>query len=483
MQANFIKRFFMPEHMVKPDKRLGDLPDTKTAYQDVMRIAFPSLIEMVLMSMIGAVDTAMVGFLGEEAIAAVTLPGQPRMIFMCLFFAMNVGVTAIIARRKGEERQADANTTLRNAMMLVLGMAMVLMTIAISMPEAMMRLAGANTNTPADARVLKDSTDYFRIMSYAMPINALAMCICAGQRGIGNTKITMVVNVASNLINMVFNYLLIGGNFGFPRLEVRGAAIASVIGMACGALFALGTVLIGGKWRGYLHISRHDSWRINKDAMKSIIKIGGNAAVEQVGVRFGFFIYARIMYSLGTVMYAAHGIGMQFINITFTFGDGLGVAATSLVGQNLGRKRADLSMLYGKVAQRVALMISVILAAILITFRYQLPGLFLDSTTPNAEQVIYYAAQALMVLAFIQPFQTSSVVLSSGLRGAGDNLYVAMVATICVSIVRPVLAALAVYVFHFELGGAWVFGLFELVLRFMFFYPRFSSGKWASIKV
>ena len=482
MQGNVLKRLLAPEYLVKQEHRLGELPDGKTAYRDVMRIALPSIVEMVLMSLIGSVDTMMVGNeLGAEALSSVGLPTQPRMLLLSLFFALNVGVTAIVARRKGEERQEDANATLRNAMMLALGLSVILTAAAVAFAEPLLRLAGGDT--AESEKVFTDAVDYFRIMTYALPVNALAMCICAAQRGIGKTRITMWVNMASNLINVFFNYCLIGGHLGFPRMEVRGAALASAIGMGAGFLLALATVVAPGKYKGYLHLSLHDSWRFDKESMRSIVKVGGNAAIEQFGVRFGFFVYARILFSLGTTMYAANQICMQLLSITFTFGDGLGVAATSLVGQNLGRKRPDLSMLYGKISQRFAVMISLVLGVLIVSFRYQIAGWFIGENTLNADQVVAYAASTMLVLAAIQPFQTSSVVLSGSLRGAGDNLYVALIATICVSVVRPIMAVIAVYVLHLGLTGTWIFGLSEIALRFAFFYPRFASGKWKDKKV
>ncbi len=477
-----IRRLLAPEYLVKQEHRLGELPDGKTAYQDVMRIALPSIIEMVLMSLIGTVDTIMVGNeLGAEGLSSVGLPTQPRMVLLCLFFALNVGITAIVARRKGEERQEEANATLRNALMLALGLSLLLALLADVFAAPLMRLAGGDK--AESEKVFNDAVDYFTIMNYALPVNALSMCICAAQRGIGKTKITMWVNIGSNLINVFFNFCLIGGHLGFPRLEVRGAALASVIGMCAGFLMALATVLARGRHQGYLHISRRDKWRFDKDSMRSILRVGGNAAIEQLGVRFGFFVYARILFSLGTTMYAANQICMQFLSITFTFGDGLGVAATSLVGQNLGRGRPDLSMLYGKISQRFAVMISLVLGVLIVVFRYQIVSLFIGESTQNADQVIAYAGSTMLVLAAIQPFQTSSVVLSGSLRGAGDNLYVALVATLCVSVVRPIMAVIAVDVLHLALVGTWIFGLSEIVLRFLFFYPRFASGKWKDKKV
>lgn len=483
MSVNVLKRLFHPDYLVKKDKRLGDVPGGRDAYRNVLRIALPSVAEMVFVSLIGSVDMMMVGnVLGAGAINSTGLPTQPRMLMLCMFFALNVGVTSIVARRKGEQRQDEANNTLRNAMMIVIGMALLLGSLALVFAEPLLKLAGGDP--VGEKKIFDDAVTYFRIMTYALPVDALAMCICAAQRGVGNTKITMRVRILSNLVNVFFNFCLIGGNLGFPSMGVEGAAWASLIGLSVGFLLALGTVLVGGRHKGYLHISIHDKWRFEKDTMKAITKVSGNAAVEQLGVRFGFFVYARILFSLGTEMYAANQICMQLLNLTFTFGDGLGVAGTALVGQNLGAKRWDLSMLYGKICQRYALIVSVIIGTIIVIFRYPLASLYIGANTQNADVVVRYAAETMLVLAAIQPFQISSVVLSGSLRGAGDNLYVAAVATMCVSIVRPIMAFLAVNVFAFNsLSITWIFGLSEIVLRFLFFYPRFASGKWKDKKV
>lgn len=144
MAQTLIRRLFAPEYLVKKEHRLGELPSARAAYGDVMRIAFPSIVEMVLMSLIGSVDTMMVGnYLGAGALSSVGLPTQPRMLLLCLFFALNVGVTAIVARRKGEERQEDANTTLRNALMLALGLSVLLTALAVAFANPLMVLPAA----------------------------------------------------------------------------------------------------------------------------------------------------------------------------------------------------------------------------------------------------------------------------------------------------------------------------------------------------
>ncbi len=481
MLSSFMRRLFASEHLVKENKRLGDLPGSRQAYKEVFVIALPAIAELVLMSLIGSADTIMVGQLGKNALAAVSLPSQPRMIMLMLFFALNVGVTAIVARRKGEGKREAANATLRNAILLGFVLSVMVAALAVVFAEPLMRLAGGHDRTVDDALVLKGAVDYFVIMAYALPVNAVSMCISAALRGVGDTKIPMKVNIISNLVNVFFNYLLIFGHLGFPAMGVRGAALASVIGMVVGLVLSF--VAVMNHKDSYLRISFRDNWRVDPHTMQAILKVGGNAVVEQASMRLGFFLYSRILYSLGVTMFAAHNIAMQFLALTFNFADGLSVAATSLVGQNLGRDRRDLSLLYGKVTQRIALVMSLALGATTALLRYPVSQLFINPGTPDAQLVIQFAAETLLVVALMQPLQMSSVVLAGGLRGAGDNLYVAGVMMVCVSIIRPVMAWLAVNVFQMGLAMVWLLSLAEIGLRLIFFYMRFESGKWAYKRV
>lgn len=476
-----VNRFYGVEHMIKKPMRLGEIPTTKKAYQDVIHIALPSVAEMVLMALIGSVDTMMVGVIGSEAIAAVGITSQPRMLMLAIFFALNIGVTAIVARRKGEGRQEDANRTMRNALGLIVILSIALGALGSTFSEWMMRLAGGNTDTPADALVLKDATVYFRLMAYALPINAITMCISAAQRGIGNTKITMYVNITSNLVNVVFNYLLINGNLGFPKLGVEGAAIATVIGFTVGLVLALLSIMMRRNRAGFLHVSLKDDWRFDKETIRSISGVGGNALLEQIALRIGFFLYAKMIYdALGPAAFSSHQICMQFLNISFTFGDGIGVAGTSLVGQMLGKGRSDLSMVYGKVSQRMALTVSAALLLVFIPFRYPLVELFVR---PEEADVLQMAAQVMILVGIFQPFQTSSVVLSGCLRGAGDTRYVAAVMMTCVMIIRPVLSWAAIYPLQLGLVGAWTASLMDMIVRLVFVFTRFTRGKWMKIRI
>ncbi len=471
--AGILKGLFSVDRMLPESKRLGEVPKTREAYRDVLRIALPSVAEMVLVSLIASADTIMVGVLGPEAIAAVGLTGQPRMLVLCIFMALNIGVTAVVARRKGEGRQEKANETVRNALVIVVAAAFVMLGVTLPLTGPLMSLAGAQEDTIGMSRT------YFLIVTSVLPLNALTMCINAAQRGVGNTRITMYTNLLANGVNIVFNWLLINGNLGFPKLGVTGAAIATVIGFVAGFLLSVRSIVSRKSVGRFLHINVfHSDWRLKRDTLKAVGKVGGNAMIEQIFLRFGFFLYARLVADLGTLAFAAHQIDQQFLNLSFSFGDGLAVAGTTLVGQMLGAKRQDLSVLYGKVTQRMALLVALALAGFIVVLRHPLVSLFTSD-----QLVLSLAAEVMLVVALFQPLQTSAVVISGALRGAGDTRFVALVMLVCVAVIRPVLTYASIHLVGLGLIGAWLSSLVDMSFRLTCVYWRFNSGKWQHIKV
>lgn len=483
MRSSPLTRFFDIRQMLPAGTEpVEALPSNRETYGKYIHLAVPSVCEMVLISLINMMDTVMVSGIGTDAVAAVGLVGQPRMIMLSMFFALNVGITAVVARRRGEKRQDAANATVRTAIVICIALSALLMVLLIPLATPLMRFAGAEAG-----RTLEDATEYFIIMGIALPFQALSMALCAAQRGVGNTKLTMEVNITSNLVNILFNYLLINGIGPFPRLGVRGAAIATAIGLFVGFILSL-TAMLRGSAGGFLHISRRDSWKPDGEAGKALFKVASSAMVEQLAMRVGFFSYAKIVASLGTDAFAAHQICMQFMNLSFSCADGLGVAGTSLVGRMLGAKRPDMAHIYGTLAQRFSLMISLVLAACCILLRGPLVSMFINR---DASQDVRVMAETIMVvLGLVQPLQMLSVVAAGALRGAGDVRYTARVMLITVTLIRPILALTGVYVAgtlkgrsDIALTAAWCATLCDMSVRMVLMLRRYKSGEWHKIKV
>lgn len=464
-----IERIYSNKYMVKPEEIVGEIPTDREIYKNAIEMSWPSALEAVLVQLISSADLIMVGGLGAAAISAVGITTQPRFILLAIIFSLNVGVTAVVARRKGEDDREEANNTLRQSIVICFVVSLILSILGIKFARTLIIFAGAQSDV-VDAAVI-----YFKIICVGNFFTSLSLTINAAQRGVGNTKISMKTNVAANLVNLVFNYLLIGGNFGFPALGVTGAAIATAIGNFVGLLLSLKSVTYSHE---FLEIKKGQGWKPDKHTLASILSISGSAFVEQVFMRIGFFTTNKLIASLGTVDFATHQICMNIISISFAFGDGLGIAASALVGQNLGAKRADIATIYGRSLQRIAVTIG-----LLFTIAFILGGGFLVSLYTNEQAVIAAGANIMVIIAFFAPIQTSNVVISGSLRGSGDTKFVAYTSFFSIGIVRPGATWLFCYPLNLGLIGAWfAFGA-DQMLRFVINYARFLKGKWTKIEI
>jgi len=466
----FMRRLFSTAHMVPQSRICGELPSSRQAYRNALAIAWPSALEAFLVALIAAVDTIMVGSLGAEAISAVGITTQPKFVVLTVIISLNVGVTTIVARRKGENDPVSANRCLRQGIILSTLLAFTLGVFAFVFAPQLLIFSGAG------ADILADSVVYFRIIMIGNFFYSVGLTINAAQRGVGNTKISMTTNLTANVINLVFNYLLIGGRLGFPRWGVMGAAIATALGNFVAFVMSFYSVL--HPHDGFLRLSRKDGWHFDFPIMRQIFRISSGAMAEQLFTRFGLFSYARIVAGLGTIPFAAHQIVMNALSISFSFGDGLGVASSALVGQSLGAHRPDHAILYGKISQRIGLIISVVLCAAFITLRYPIVSVFNDTA-----EILRMSSPLMVITGFACLFQVSSTIYSGSLRGSGDIIYVAAMSLISIGIVRPIISWALCYPLGLGLTGAWIGLLIEQFLRLILYSQRFLKYKWVFIVV
>lgn len=462
-----LRRLYAPEFMVKPAQRLGPLPDTSTAYHTAFSIAWPSTMETVLVAMVSLVDTIMVSSLGHEAIAAVGLCNQPKFIMLMPITVLNMSVISIVARRKGEQNQAGAVGTLKQSLILSAALSLLTTIIGLLFARPLLLFAGAQPDTIGLA------LDYINLLFLGQIFTAVSLTISSAMRGAGDTKISMKINLTANGVNIVFNWLLIGGNLGFPALGVAGAALATVIGYIAGFVIA---VIALTRRDHFVNIRAAGSWRFDKDTLHSMYVVCSGAFFEQLAMRIGFLMYAKTVASLGTVAFATHQICINLSQISFSFGEGLGIASSSLVGQYLGARRQDISIIYGKVLQRMAFLVSLTLFSVFMFQGEGLMRLFSDEA-----DIISVGAKVLIIVGVVVFGNGSQMIFMGSLRGAGDTRYTAVFSLITITIVRPVLAYLLCYPAGWGIYGAWTAFLIDQYLRLFLTYYRFSSGKWAKI--
>jgi putative MATE family efflux protein len=279
-------------------------------------------------------------------------------------------------------------------------------------------------------------------------------------------------------VNVVCNYLLIHGNLGFPALGIRGAAIATVLGtvVACG--MSIASLFHKDSFVSVPYMLEENLFA-TKRALKDITSFASNICVEQLMIRVGFMISTMLVANLGTQSLAAHQVGMNAMHLSFAFGEGLQVAAVTLIGQSLGQNNPELAKKFGKICQGVGLCISVCLSVIYLICGEYIFYIFF----PNDPELVEIGVMIMKMMIIVVLCQISQVVYMGSLRGAGDVRYTTATSTLSITIFRPGISYIAAYVLHMGVLGIWI-GIFgDQLMRLILTALRFKSGKWMTKKI
>ena len=448
---------------------------TQTADKSLVRraltVAWPAVMESFFVVLAGLIDTMMVSELGSYAVAAVGLTAQPKFIGLTLFIGVNVAVSALVARRKGEQNQREANEITLTALLITLALCVVVTAVFVVFTPQIMTLAGSNADTHEAA------VEYFRIIMGGLLFNVLTMVINAAQRGSGNTRLSMTTNLVSSVVNIIFNYLLIEGHWGFPAWGIRGAAIATVLGTVVAAGMAVFSLF---RRSSYVRIPLMRSLRLRftRACARSIWRLAYSTSLENLAMRVGFVATALIAARLGTDEFAAHNIGMNLLGLAFSFADGMQVAAIALAGESLGAGKKEQARAQGTVCQRIGFFISVVLALFLFFFGRWFFSLYFDE--PHIIEMGVLISRFIMVIVLLQ---ISQIIFTGCLRAAGDVRYTLTVALISVTGIRTLVTLILVSVFHLGLTGVWLGILSDQLSRFLLMRRRFRQGKWVDLKI
>lgn len=437
----------------------------------VIHIAWPAVLESFFTAFVGLVDSFMVSSLGAAAVASVGLTTQPKFIGLSLFFATNVAVSALVARRKGESNKEGANRIFATTLLFVIIAAIGVSVLLVSLADPIIQLCGSEPETHEGA------VTYFRIIMGGMIFNCIQMGINAAQRGAGNTKITMRTNLVSNIVNVCFNYLLIGGNLGFPALGIAGAALATVLGTVVACFMSIWSVRRVDCFVSIAYIFKQKI-RPTVTAFKNLVNVGYSVFAEQLLMRVGFMATSLMMASQGTNAMAAHQVGMNILGLSFSFGDGLQATAVALIGFSLGAKKPDLAKEYGAICRMIGTCISIGLAVL-----YLAGGRWLYSIFFEEQDIIDIGVKIMFVAALVVMLQISQVIYMGCLRGAGDTLYTAMASTVSVSIVRTAVSYMGGFLLGGGVVGIWMGIVADQASRLIFGATRFKKGKWTEIKI
>ncbi len=432
----------------------------------VLTLALPAVGEQLLNMAVGLVDTFMVGHLGASAVAAVGLSNQAIMLATTFFAAVATGITALVARHTGAHEPEGANRILHQGYLLGALLGVITTAPALAFARPIM----AALRAPAD--VVAPGTSYLRIASTIFVSAAWLFIGNAALRGAGDTRSPMLVMLAVNLVNIAVAYLFIFGPGPFPKLGVAGSALGAAVGRGVGGLLV--TALL---WRGRAGLKLRLAALIpDPTQLRRIANIGLPAGAELLMMRLGMMAYVTTVAALGTKAYAAHQLALQGESLAFMPGFGFAAAATTLVGQGLGAGDAQRARADGYMAQRMALILMVAMGVLFFAFAGPIIDIFIDDP-----EVVQLGIWPLRLVAFSQPALATMMVLSGGLRGAGDTRATLVITAVGLWLVRLPLAFLLTG--PLGLIGAWIAMGVDLQIRGLGMWLRFKNGKWAVVRV
>lgn len=449
--------------------------DKRHIRSQIIKIAWPVFLELLMGSLFGMVDMVMLGRSGDDittaaSIAAVGVANQLIFLGLSLVQSLNVGGTTMVARYIGAKREDRIESVVKHVIILTeLLLVIPIVYIGIGLTAPAMRFFGAQQDT------IQIGSGYFRVVSLGFIFQAFNFAIFASIRGSGDTKTPMKINIFSNLFNVFGNAVLIYGLMGFPRLGVLGAGISTALSQVVASIMLIRVVL---NEKNIVHIKIRNKFRFDKDIIYNLVKIGIPASMEQLAMRIGILVFTRIIASLGTVAYATHQICVNILNLSFNPGQAFGISASSLTGRSLGEENPEKAERYIKTCGRIGTVIAIFMGVVFFFF-----GKFLASLYTSNKEVVLEAANVLKLVAFIQPFQCSQLIIAGGLRGAGDTVWTLVSTFIGMLVIRIIGTYIFVIKMGMGLSGAWLAMLIDQFVRWILILIRFRTGKWKYITI
>ncbi|WP_342364504.1 MATE family efflux transporter [Paenibacillus sonchi] len=436
-----------------------EIADTtpKEKIRIILALGVPAMIENLLQTVVGFVDTLFVSKIGLNEVTAVGVSNTILNVYIAIFLAIGVGTSSMIAKRVGAGKIEEARQIARQSTWLSIIAGLLFGIITLFFAEPLLRIMGA------EPEVLSSGVVYFRIV--AVPSIFISVMTVFGSilRSAGDTKTPMKVGIWINLVHIILDYVLIFGISGIPGLGIAGAALATVLVriIGCFALYK------------YIRKSPLSFSLFKKDGnefTKPLLKLSGPAAAERLIMRLGQVLYMGLIVRIGTEVYAAHTIAGNIEIFSYMPGYGLAIAATTLVGQYLGANRHRDAYQFGIYTSAVAVVFMGIAGVLLFVLAPIAAAWF-----TGEQGVIDMVTTALRIDAFAQPFLAVGLVLAGALQGAGDTKSPMYSTAIGMWLIRVI----GVYVLGIQLdlgiAGIWLSIAIDLAIRAVFLFYRFRK--------
>ncbi|MGL5648778.1 MAG: MATE family efflux transporter [Clostridium sp.] len=430
------------------------------------KITWPILVEMILMSLLGSIDVFMLGKYSDNAVAVVGIINQIVWMINLAFCITTAGTSILLTQYLGfKKSEEDVIQICGISIGLNFLLGLILSICLVSGSTGLFRLL----NTPLELITLGNG--YMQIIVGFSFVIAIMMTFTAILRAHELTKICMKITLLMNGINIIGNYLLIFGKFGFPELGVTGAAIATTFSRIV-ALIILGYKV----YKLVLHkITREIIKNFSKEHFKNIVKIGIPTVSEQFSYNITQLIITSFINTMAISSIATKGYINNIVFLSFMFSAAVGQGASIVIGQLIGEGKEEKAYEVYKYSIKISMIITVISSLVLVVLGKAILGFF----TSN-EEILSLGIILLAVDVLLEPGRAMNLVGINGIRATGDVKYPVYIAIFSMWIFAVGLAyVLGVYL-KLGLVGVWIAFAVDEWVRGILIYKRWKSGKWKS---
>ena len=439
----------------------------------IIALAWPTVMDQALQTIVQYADTAQVGAIGANASASVGLTTTMMWLVNAPMFALSMGVLSCISRALGAKDSQRAQIAAMQSGLIVLCLGVILGVLTLSISPVLPKWLGA------DPEIRRDASVYFGIVCAPMIFRASSIIFGAVLRATGNTKTPMLINTVMNFLNITLNFLLINpskvwnlGPVAIPMWGagwgVTGAAVATAISYVVG-----GTLMAVFTYRNPKLGLRGNRFTYHKEIMSQCIHIGMPIAAERVTACLGQVVFTALIAQLGTISIAAHSIAITAEQAFYIPGYGMQAAAATFSGHFAGAKEERKLMQYSRAITAMAMVLMGLLSIFLFCFPKNVMGIF--SRDP---EVIALGAKVLRIVAVSEPFFAVVIIMEGIFNGVGDTKMPFVFSLISMWGVRIVFTYGCVSIFHLGLTAVWCCMVADNMTRFVLLVTRYLRGNW-----
>lgn len=424
-------------------------------------IMFPALIERILVQLFHMIDSMMLGQMENStpAVAAVGLCGSPINLINSVTTAFFIGTTAAVAWHYGAKQYDQMRNVAWQSGLISIILGIVLTVASVFGARPIM------TFVCGEGEILEYAVTYYRYNAYGFFFHIVTAYITACYRGIGITKLAMIYNLIGGVFNVFFNYLLIFGHWGFPKMGVAGAALATTVSKGVSLLIALAAFLFK---KTAIQYKKGTKLLPSRDLLHRMLPIGLTSAMEQVILQSGATLVSKIISVLPVRDIAANQIVNNLNTFAWCSGAACSAASTTLFGQSLGAGDEKRARSFLRLTVWWALGITAGEMLLMIFGGRPLAMLFSNDTS------LYGTIHLLLCIGSLTlPFINCHQTVSGALRGAGDSVAPLISSLISLWVFQVGLSFLAIRIWGMDIiAYRWVQVIYN-VIRFaavLFFY-------------